>query len=105
MPHNGNDLRTIEIKGAPWFVAADVCRCLGLAMWNGKAKTANACRKLGADEKGAHLVDTPGGPQRLTVVAESGLYKLIMRSDKATARPFQDWVTKDVLPAIRRTGG
>jgi len=60
---------------------------------------------VGEDEKGAHLVDTPGGPQRLTVVSESGLYKLIMRSDKDTARPFQDGVTKVVLPSIRKTGG
>jgi hypothetical protein len=41
-----------------------------------------------------------GNENQLTVVSESGLYKLIMRSDKATARPFQDWVTKEVLPAI-----
>lgn len=40
-----------------------------------------------------------------TAITESGLYKLIMRSDKDTAKPFQDWVTRDVLPAIRKTGG
>jgi len=40
----------------------------------------------------------------LTLLSESGLYKLIMRSDKPTARPFQDWVTRDVLPAIRKDG-
>ncbi len=46
-----------------------------------------------------------GRSSRAAAVSESGLYKLIMRSDKDTARPFQDWVTKEVLPAIRKTGG
>lgn len=57
------------------------------------------------------LILTPGdgfewrkSESHTTIITESGLYKPIMRSDKATARPFQDWVTKDVLPSIRRTG-
>jgi len=41
----------------------------------------------------------------MNLVAESGLYKLLMRSDKPQAKPFQDWVTKVVLPAIRKDGG
>lgn len=68
-------------------------------------------QRLAADER--RTINRPGGNDdpffgrapRLVVVSESGLYKLIMRSDKATARPFQDWVTKEVLPSIRRTGG
>jgi hypothetical protein len=51
----------------------------------------------------AFFKDTPA--PSANIINESGLYRLIMRSDKATARPFQDWVTKDVLPAIRKTGG
>lgn len=90
----GGNLRTIELDGEPWFVAADVCRILGLAVWKGKAKTGSACKNLGPDEKGVARIDTLGGPQRLTIVSESGLYKLIMRSDKDTARPFQDWVKR-----------
>ena len=45
-----------------------------------------------------------GGSPTMTAITESGLYKLIMRSDKAEARAFQDWVTREVLPSIRKTG-
>lgn len=53
------------------------------------------------------LPTTQAGSQRRPqlIISESGLYKLIMRSDKPEARKFQDWVTRDVLPAIRKTGG
>lgn len=46
-----------------------------------------------------------GFESSLTLVSESGLYKLIMRSDKPIAATFQDWVTREVLPSIRKTGG
>ena len=59
-------------------------------------------RSLRADEKGHAVCVTPGGPQRFTAVSESGLYRLVLRSDKPAARTFQDWVTRDVLPAIRK---
>lgn len=69
-------------------------------------------RRMGASEYRKEVMFTPhprwmGKTTRREqlLVSESGLYKLIMRSDKATARPFQDWVTKEVLPSIRRTGG
>ena len=81
----------------------DVCRILDIHIYNGKANTSAAVRKLGLDEKGCHLMPTPGGDQNIVCVSESGLYKLIMRSDKPEARVFQDWVTKDVLPSIRKT--
>ena len=92
-------VRTLEINGAPWFVAKDVCRCLGLN------NTTLALRPLAEDEKGFNRINTPGGPQSLYTLTESGLYKLVMRSDKPEARKFQDWVTRDVLPAIRKDGG
>lgn len=110
---NGTTLRTIEIDGAPWFVAADACRCLGLEIKAGGSgarnylqrlrpnerrvvrKTVVACSPLFADSKAPSL----------TLITESGLYKLVMRSDKAEAIAFQDWVTDEVLPAIRKTGG
>ena len=82
-------------------MAADACRCLGLPYGGAKGSTAQHLRRLGVDEK--RLITRKEGfevtlfaGQRggsLTVISESGLYKLIMRSDKATARPFQDWVT------------
>lgn len=91
-----HQIRVVEINNDPWFVAQDVYRLLGLM------NTANAVRPLGEDEKGVNLFNTLGGRQRLTVISESGLYKLAMRSDKPEAKGFQDWVTKVVLPAIRK---
>ncbi|MDC8754848.1 BRO family protein [Erythrobacter sp. sf7] len=103
------NLRTIELDGEPWFHAADVCRCLGLDVRRGVYMYTN---RLHEDEKqlvtrsqiAGSLGDSPWPHRGATVLSESGLYKLILRSDKDTARPFQDWVTKEVLPAIRKTG-
>ncbi|HET9200696.1 MAG TPA: Bro-N domain-containing protein [Dehalococcoidia bacterium] len=58
----------------PWFVAADVCRCIGLEN-NRKALMA-----LAAEEKGVTICNTPGGPQRMRTITESGLYKLVLRA-------------------------
>lgn len=102
---NGQQLRHVVLEGEPWFVATDVCLILGVYVYDGKPNAAHACRKLEADEKGLHRMHTPSGFQRTTIVSESGLYKLILRSDKETAKPFQNWVTREVLPAIRQTGG
>lgn len=94
-------VRTVSINGQPWFVAADVVRCLGLL-----GTTGNHYAKLGADEmRKVSRIDLglPGG-KPMVLISESGLYKLIMRSDKPSARRFQDWVTRDVLPALRKDG-
>jgi prophage antirepressor-like protein len=84
--------------GQPWFVAADVCRVLGLR------RTWNALQGLDDDEKGTTNVSTLGGAQELLTVCEAGVYTLIIRSRRPEAAPFRRWVTHEVLPAIRRTG-
>jgi phage antirepressor YoqD-like protein len=61
--------------------------------------------RLDEDEKGVSLTDTLGGPQELTVISESGLYKVVLRSDKPNAKSFIRWVTHEVLPEIRKFGG
>jgi prophage antirepressor-like protein len=61
-------------------------------------------KSLDDDEKGVENIYTPGGPQQMSVINESGLYTLILRSNKPAARPFRKWVTAEVLPAIRKTG-
>jgi prophage antirepressor-like protein len=76
----------------PWWVAKDVCAVLGLQ------NISNAVGRLQAGEKGVRQADN------LLIINESGLYRLIFRSDKPDARRFQDWVFNDVLPAIRKTG-
>ena len=107
---NLHDIRVIKIEGEPWFVAADVCKALGFNVkTNGQVNTTQALRNLAHDEVDTTPVSTNsayGGTrsQSVKIISESGLYKLVMRSDKPQAKPFQDWVTRDVLPAIRKTG-
>lgn len=88
-------MRVVEIDGQPWFVAADVCRCLGLAVSKrGQVNVTDALAKVSDDERGFEQIETnpnaePGRGrkwQRMALVSESGLYKLIMRSDKPEAR-------------------
>lgn len=91
-------VRVIDLAGEPWWVLADVCRVLKIT--NHK----NVAARLDEDEKGVHQMDTPGGTQNMTVINESGLYKVILRSDKPEAKAFSRWVTHEVLPTIRKTG-
>ena len=94
----GKQLRMIERNGQPWFVLADVCAVLDLTSPH---KVAD---RLDEDEKGRNLIPTLGGEQEMIVINESGLYAVILRSDKAQARPFRKWITNEVLPALRTKG-
>lgn len=95
----GNQIRTeIDDAGAVWFVASDVCKSIGLSDTN------KALARIPSKHKGTKVIRTLGGPQEMSVVSEPGLYRLGLRSNKAQAERFQDWVTEDVLPAIRKTG-
>lgn len=91
-------VRVTHVDGQPMFVAADVCRILGIQ------QATRAVENLDDDEKGVSSIHTPGGPQDVLVVTESGLYALIFRSRKPAAVRFRKWVTGEVLPSIRKTG-
>ena len=82
--------------GAPWFVAADVCKALDLS------NPTVAVGSLDADERAKFNLGRQG---ETNCVTEPGFYKLVMRSRKPEAKAFQRWVTHEVLPAIRRDGG
>ena len=97
--YGNNDVRTVEMNGEPWFVLKDVCVVLGLGT------VSKVADRLDADEKGMNQIHTPGGMQDVTVINESGLYNVILRSDKPEAKPFRKWVTSEVLPSIRKSGG
>ena len=88
--------------GEPWFVAADVCKALEIG------NPSQAIARLEDDEKMNTLISNEGnqrGNPNMTVVNESGLYALIFGSRKPEAKVFKRWVTHEVLPTIRRTGG
>lgn len=93
-------VRTLNLNGEPWFVLKDVCDVLGLST------PARVAERLDSDEVSqAHLIDSMGRSQEMTIISESGLYNVILRSDKPEAKPFRKWVTAVVLPSIRKNGG
>ena len=97
--YESNEVRTIMRDGEPWFVLKDVCRILDISDHKVVA------RRLDKDEVcQTPLTDSMGRKQDTTIINESGLYNVILRSDKPEARPFRKWVTGTVLPAIRKTG-
>lgn len=94
------DLRVIELDGQPWFVAADVRAALSITQggtnFTHLSKDEVRCLPSG--------LITGKGMSTAKILSESGLYKFVMRSDKPEAKAFQDWVTRVVLPAIRKDG-
>lgn len=93
-------IRTVILDGEPMFVGNDVANVLGYS------QTAKAVRDhVDEEDKGVSVLDTPGGPQNVTVINESGVYSLIFGSRLNSAKRFKRWVTSDVLPTIRKTGG
>lgn len=98
----------MTIEGDPWFDAVDVLRCIGMYASN---NLNNHIRKLAADQKfkatRSNFINLFIGVKHapsLMLISESGLYKLLMPSDKPEAKPFQDRITKAVIPTIRKTG-
>ena len=92
-------IRATSKNGEPWFAAKDVCDALGIG------NSRQALSRLDEDEKGVISNDTLGGVQEMASVNEPGLYTLVLSSRKPEARAFKRWVTHEVIPAIRRTGG
>ncbi|MFI8595894.1 phage antirepressor [Rothia koreensis] len=88
----------VDEDGDPWFVASDIAKILGYR----EAK--DMTRRLDEEDKGRRSVPTPGGPQSMTIISEPGLYVAVLGSQVEGARAFKRWVTREVLPAIRKTG-
>lgn len=93
------EVRVTEADGQPAFCLADICKALGIA------NPRNVRARL--DTGDVRQIDTPteSGTQAITYVTEVGLYDVIIRSDAPAAKPFRKWVTSEVLPSIRKTGG
>ena len=111
--YEGNEIRTVQRDGEPWWVAKDVCDVFGETNRN------RAMQALDDDEKGYTQMTTPGGNQQLAIVSEAGLYALLFAMQPAKARGVSDdyiaerqeklrlfkrWVTHEVLPSIRKVG-
>ncbi len=97
--YKSSEVRTVELNGEPWFVLKDVCAVLGISHITDTAK------RMDEDEVGqTEVTDSMGRKQSTYVINESGLYNVILRSDKPEAKPFRKWVTGEVLPSIRKHG-
>lgn len=99
LEYHGKPVRCIQKDGEPWWVLSDVCKVLSIG------NPRNVATRLDEDEKNSvHLTDGIRGNPNFTIINESGLYSVLLRSDKPEAKPFKRWVTHEVLPQIRQTG-
>ena len=93
------EIRTTIQNGEPWFVAADGCKALDIE------NNRKATNRLDDDEKSDVTLSDGSQMRHMTAVNEAGLYSLVLGSRKPDARAFKRWITHEVLPTIRRTGG
>lgn len=93
-----DDLTTVEIDGEIWFVANDVCKLLDIQ------NVTQAVAVLDDDEKLPYVIHRAGQRRSVNLINESGLYALVFKSKKESAKNFRKWVTKEVLPSIRKSG-
>ena len=94
------DIRALSIDGEPWFVGKDISERLGYT------NPLKAIRDhVDPEDKGVNEMDTPGGRQPLMFINESGMYSLVLSSKLPSAKAFKRWVTREVIPTIRKTGG
>jgi prophage antirepressor-like protein len=92
-------VRAVMYNDEPWFIAKDVCDILDID------DPSKAVSRIDDDERGTTTVRTAGGPQEMLTLNESGVYSLVFTSRKPEAKRFRKWVTSEVLPEIRKTGG
>ena len=93
-------VRAVSMNDEPYFAGKDVAEILGYE------RPTDAVRKrVDPDDRGVAKMETPSGAQEMTIINESGLYSLILSSKLPKAKEFKRWVTAEVLPAIRKTGG
>ena len=97
-------VRTIEIDNEPWFVGRDVAKALGYGD-DGKSATNAVARHVEGEDRSVTEIVTEAGKRNITIINESGLYSLILSSKLPGAKEFKRWITHDVIPSIRKTGG
>ena len=109
-------IRMVMVDDEPWFVGKDICEVFGDTNYR------RSLSNIDDSDKGVSQIDTPGGKQKMTIVNESGLYSLLFQMQPQKAKgvsqndslinerkeklhKFKRWVTSEVLPTIRKTGG
>lgn len=97
--YHDTPVRTVIKDGEAWFVAIDIARILGYR------DAHNMVRRIDSEDKGTHSASTPGGAQNYSIISEPGLYVAVLGSQVEGAKAFRRWITHDVIPAIRKTGG
>ncbi|KXV48210.1 antirepressor [Gluconobacter albidus] len=96
----GAEVRVLDQAGEPWWVLTDVCRVLEIT------NAGNASARLDDDEKSTiQITDSGNLNADRTIINESGLWSLVLTSRKAAAKRFKKWITAEVIPSIRKTGG
>lgn len=95
----GNNVRTVQIDNAPYFVGNDITNTLKYK--NGRKAISD---HVDVEDVREERIVTPSGIQKMKVINESGLYSLILSSKLPTAKEFKRWVTSEVLPTIRKHG-
>ena len=93
---NFDNLTTIEIDNEIWFVATEVCKLLDIK------NSSDAVSRLDDDEKQTSLIPISGQNRKVNLISESGLYALVFRSSKPSAKKFRKWVTKEVIPCLKK---
>lgn len=91
------EVRSLIIDNEPWFIASDVCKSLDIK------NATDTLKRLDEDEKSRFNLGLPGGATNC--VNEYGLYNLVLASRKPEAKKFKRWITHEVIPSIRKTGG
>lgn len=91
-------LRAVKINGDPWFVAKDVCDCLGFSNVN------TVLNYLEDDDKGINIICTPDGDKEMPTVSEAGLYMLMPSSRRRDVGSFRRWLAHEIIPSLRKPG-
>lgn len=97
--YEDHEVRVLDVNGEPWFVLADLCKVLALS------NPAVVAKRLDEADVSQTYISSGGQRRAMTIVAEPGLYDVVVRSDSPAAKPFRRWVTHEVLPMIRQRGG
>lgn len=97
--YEDHDMRIIELDGEPRMVAKDVCDILGLN------HITNALQGIDSEDLTVTVIQSGGQKREMKLVNEAGFYDLVLKSRKPQARAFKRWVTHEVIPTIRKTGG